>query len=81
MDWADLNRKDASCLVMRAVWYPGRRARVAELADALKATSFCYVCCVARRDLRVFFTPASLMILRPAKCFRYKDLVTADNVG
>ena len=42
----------------------------------------CYVCYVARRDLSVFFAAASLMILRnPAKCFRYSDFVTADNVG
>jgi len=57
------------------------RARVAELADAPDRSFLCYVCCVARRDLKVFFTAASLKILRnPAKCFRYSDFITADNV-
>lgn len=42
----------------------------------------CYVCCVARRDLNLFFAAASLVILRnPTKCIRYSDFVTADNVG
>jgi len=41
---------------------------------------FCYVCCVARQDLNVFFTAARLRILgNPANLLKLGHLLMADN--